>query len=425
MTLKETMEFIQAVSWLGCRPGLERITDLMHRLGDPQQDLRYIHITGTNGKGSTAAMLAAILQEAGYTVGLFTSPHLRFYNERIKINGQDISDEDLCAAAEVVKPAVNQMDTIPSEFERFTAMAFWYFCQRKCDIVVLEVGLGGQLDCTNVIHAPEVAVITNIGLEHTEYLGNTLEEIAVTKSGIIKSGADVVLYGQSPEVEHVVRAKCATCGCSLRVTNDSMLKQCGYDLTGQRLDYRNRKDLDLKLLGTYQDHNAAVALDTVDVLRCRGWNIPEAAIRRGLSTVVWPGRFEVLHANPLVLVDGAHNPNGAEALAQCLRTYLPEKKVTFIMGVMADKNYNKMLDIITPLARNFIVVTPPSQRALTSSALKAEIETRLHLPVQEEASVSDGIRLAINQATQGNAICIFGSLYQVGEARSCFKRGRE
>lgn len=422
MTLSETMEFIQAVSWLGCRPGLERITDLMHRLGDPQQSLRYIHITGTNGKGSTAAMLASILCKAGYTVGLFTSPHLCFYNERIKVNGQDISDEDLCAAAEVVKPAVDQMDTIPSEFERFTAMAFWYFCQRKCDIVVLEVGLGGQLDCTNVIHAPEVAVITNIGLEHTEYLGNTLEEIAVTKSGIIKSGADVVLYGQSPEVEHVIRARCAACGCPLRITDDSMLKRRGHDLTGQWFDYRNRENLHINLLGTYQDSNAAVVLDTIDVLCRQGWKISEAAVRQGLSTVTWPGRFEVLQTEPLVLVDGAHNPNGVDALVQCLRTYLPNQKLTFVMGVMADKDYDKMLDIIAPLAKRFITVTPDCHRSLASNQLQKEIQSRLHLPAQDAQSVQEGVTLALRESAVDDAVCIFGSLYQVGEVRAYFEK---
>ena len=422
MTLSETMEFVQAVSWLGCRPGLERISDLMHRLGDPQQALRYIHITGTNGKGSTAAMLAAILREAGYTVGLFTSPHLRFYNERIKVNGQDISDEDLCAAAEAVKPVVDQMDTIPSEFERFTAMAFWYFCQQKCDIVVLEVGLGGQLDCTNVIHAPEAAVITKIGLEHTEYLGNTLEEIATTKSGIIKSGADVVLYGQSPEVEHVIRTRCAACGCSLRITDDSMLKRRGHDLTGQWFDYRNRENLHIRLFGTYQGSNAAVVLDTIDALCHRGWKISESAIRRGLSTVTWPGRFEVLQTAPLVLVDGAHNPNGVEALAQCLQEYLPDRKLTFVMGVMADKDYDKMLDIIAPLAKRFIAVTPNSHRSLASDRLQKEIRSRLHLPAQDAKSVQDGVALALEGCSTDDAVCIFGSLYQIGEVHTFFAR---
>ena len=185
MTLSEAMEFIQSAGWLGCRPGLERITDLMERLGDPQKELRYVHITGTNGKGSTAAMLSAVLQQAGYRVGLFISPHLRLYNERIQIDGRMISDQDLCAAAEAVKAASDRMARSPTEFERFTAIALLHFQRKNCDIVVLEVGLGGSLDSTNVIPSPEAAVITQIGLEHTEYLGNTLEEIAATKAGII------------------------------------------------------------------------------------------------------------------------------------------------------------------------------------------------------------------------------------------------
>lgn len=425
MTYSEAVAFIQAVSWLGCRPGLERITDLMHRLGDPQKELRYIHITGTNGKGSTAVMLASVLQEAGYTVGLFTSPHLRFYNERVKINGMDIPNRDLCAMAETVKPAVDGMEMIPSEFERFTAMAFLYFRQMKCDIVVLEVGLGGLLDCTNVIPAPEAAVITNIGLEHTEYLGNTLPEIAAAKAGIIKPGADVVLYGQSEEVEKTVRDKCAACGCPIRVTDGARLEQLGHSLSGQSFSYRDREGLHMRMLGTYQVSNAAVALDTIDILRRRGWDIPEAAVRQGLSKATWPGRFEVLRTAPLVLVDGAHNPNGAEELVRCLRAYLPGKKLTFVMGVMADKDYGGMLDIIAPLARDFIVVTPQNHRALASGDLKAQIEHRLRLPVRNGNSVSRGVRMALEQAGQEDAICVFGSLYQVGEARACFNCGDE
>lgn len=215
MTLPDTIQFIQATSWLGCQPGLERITDLMHLLGDPQKELRYIHITGTNGKGSTAAMLASILQEAGYTVGLFTSPHLCAYNERIRVNGMDISDEELCSAAEIVRPAVDDMDSPPSEFERFTAMALVHFHRSACDIVVLEVGLGGRLDATNVIPAPEVAVLTNIGLEHTEILGDTLEKVAIEKAGIIKPGTDAVTYRCSSEAEKAVQSICRRKGVTL------------------------------------------------------------------------------------------------------------------------------------------------------------------------------------------------------------------
>lgn len=422
MTLSETMAFIQEVSWQGCRPGLERITDLMHRIGDPQKELRYIHITGTNGKGSTAAMLATILCKAGYTVGLFTSPHLRFYNERIKINGQDISDEDLCAAAEVVKPAVDKMDTIPSEFERFTAMAFWSFRQRKCDIVVLEVGLGGALDSTNVICAPEVAVITNISLEHTEYLGSTISEIAATKSGIIKSGSDVVLCGQSQEVEQEVRSACASHDCQLCITDHSQIERYGGNLGGQLLRYRQRDDIHLQLLGTYQCENAAVALDTVDVLRRRGWTITEDAVYKGLAETIWPGRFEVLHQKPLFLVDGAHNPNGMEELVNCLNQYLPGKKLTFVIGVMGDKNYLDMVSCLVHNAKQFITVTPDNPRALPSNKLKQAIESVFPNSVISAGTVKNGVSRALLHASEDDVFCACGSLYMVGEIRDFFER---
>ena len=419
------MEFIQSAGWLGCRPGLERITDLMERLGNPQKELRYVHITGTNGKGSTAAILSSILQQAGYRVGLFTSPHLRLYNERIQINGRMISDQDLCTAAEAVKAASDCMAHSPTEFERFTAMALLYFQRKNCDIVVMEVGLGGSLDSTNVIPAPEAAVITQIDLEHTEYLGSTLEEIAATKAGIIKPGCDTVLCAQSQSVEAVVGARCTACGSPLHLTAPARLRHCVYTLQGQQFDYRQRKNLHLGLLGTYQSSNAAVVLDTVDALRGRGWNIPEPAIRQGLSATVWPGRFEKMQDAPLVFLDGAHNPNGVEALVRCLRTYLPGQKVIFVMGVMADKDYGAMLERIGPLAQRFITVTPDCIRAMPSEQLRSEILARFSLPVQSATSVESGISLALETCRETDAICIFGSLYQAGAAREFFKsRGK-
>ena len=425
MTQSEAMEFIQSAGWLGCRPGLKRITDLMERLGNPQKELRYVHITGTNGKGSTAAMLSSILQQAGYRVGLFTSPHLRLYNERIQINGRMISDQDLCTTAEAVKAASDCMAHSPTEFERFTAMALLYFQRKNCDIVVLEVGLGGSLDSTNVIPAPEAAVITQIGLEHTEYLGSTLEEIAATKAGIIKPGCDTVLCAQSQSVEAVVGARCTACGSPLHLTAPARLQHCVYTLQGQQFDYRQRENLHLGLLGTYQSSNAAVVLDTVDALRGRSWDIPETAIRRGLSATVWPGRFEKMQDAPLVFLDGAHNPNGVEALVRCLSTYLPGRKVTFVMGVMADKDYGAMLERIGPLAQRFITVTPDCIRAMPSGQLRSEILARFSLPVQSATSVESGISLALETCRETDAICIFGSLYQAGAAREFFKsRGK-
>ncbi|MBQ8801764.1 MAG: bifunctional folylpolyglutamate synthase/dihydrofolate synthase [Clostridium sp.] len=421
MNLNEALEFIQSICWLGTHPGLNRITDLLGRLGDPQKQLKFVHITGTNGKGSVAAMMTATLNAAGYKVGRFTSPHLRYYNERINVAGEDISDEDLCALAELIKPAAEAMEEKPSEFEIWTAMALCYFKQRGCDIVVLEVGLGGRLDSTNVIPAPEVAVITNLGLEHTEYLGDTIEKIAFEKAGIIKPGCDVVLYGQGEEATAVVRAKCEECGCKLTITDESQQELHESGLTGQTLSYRHRKNLRLRLIGTYQYRNAAVALDAVDVLKGRGFDISERAVTEGFAKVVWPGRFEVLRQEPLVIVDGAHNPNGVEELAKCLNTYLPGKKVTFMMGVMADKDYVSMLDEILPMAKNFVAVRPESERALASAELKREIETRLHIPAIDGGSVKEGVKAALAQAGKDDVIVIFGSLYQVGEVHEAFE----
>ena len=421
MNLNEALEFIQSICWLGTHPGLGRITELLRRLGDPHKDLKFVHITGTNGKGSVAAMVTATLNAAGLNVGRFTSPHLRYYNERINVAGQDVSDEDICRLAELIKPAAEAMEEKPSEFEVWTAMAMCYFKQRNCDIVVLEVGLGGRLDSTNVIPAPEVAVITNLGLEHTEYLGDTIEKIAFEKAGIIKPGCDVVLYGQGEEATGVVRAKCEECGCKLHITDESVQKLHESGLTGQTLSYRHRENLRLRLIGTYQYRNAAVALDAIDVLKARGFNIPEEAVYEGFAKVVWPGRFEVLCEEPLVIVDGAHNPNGVEELAKCLNTYLPGKKVTFMMGVMADKDYVSMLDEILPMAKNFVAVRPESDRALASADLKHEIETRLRIPAIDGGSVKDGVKAALAQADKDDVIVIFGSLYQVGEVHEAFE----
>lgn len=421
MNVNEALEFIQSVCWLGTKPGLERISELLSRLGDPHKQLKFVHITGTNGKGSVAAMLTATLNAAGYNVGRFTSPHLRFYNERINVAGKDISDEDLCRLAEEMKPAVEGMVEKPTEFELWTAMAMCYFKQRNCDVVVLEVGLGGRLDSTNVIPAPEVAVITNLALEHTEYLGDTIAKIAFEKAGIIKPGCDVVLYGQSEEAQSVVRAKCEACSCSLTITDDTQQELHESTLEGQLFSYRDRKNLRLRLIGTYQYKNAAVALDAIDVLNKRGFAISEQAVIEGFANVVWPGRFEVLRRDPLVIVDGAHNPNGVEELTKCLNTYLPGKKVTFLMGVLADKDYVSMLGSILPMARRFVAVNPESERALPSADLKNEIETRLHLPAIDGGTVKEGIAKALAQADEGDVIVIFGSLYQVGEVHEAFE----
>lgn len=420
MELRDVLERITSVGRFGRTPGLYRMTELMRRLGNPQDEMKLIHVAGSNGKGSVTAMLTAVLEAAGYRTGRFISPHLRRYNERISVNGQDISDQDLCLLGERVLSAAEGLSEYPTEFELWTALGLCYFQQCNCELVVLEVGLGGRLDATNVIPAPEVAVITNLALEHTEHLGHTLAEIAAEKSGIIKPGSDVVLYSQSQEAEEIVRERCRVCGCTLRVTDKNQQTLQSSGLTGQTFQYRQRESVRLRLPGMYQYHNAAVVLDVLDMLQTRGYSISEQAIARGLECVVWPGRFEVLQRDPLVIVDGAHNPNAVEELTQCLRTCLPNQRMTFVMGVMADKDYMAMLDYILPLAKQIIAVKPEGERSLSSRELKRALEARSSLPVLEGGSVEEGLTLALNRVSPQETVVVFGSLYQVGEVRDYF-----
>lgn len=421
MTLQQTLDYMLTPGGPKTRLGLERITQLMAQLGDPQKGMHFVHVAGTNGKGSVCAMLASILNRAGYTTGLYTSPHLFRVNERMKINGTDISNPELIALAEQVKPVTDRMEDEPTEFERITAMALLWFRQRGCDVVVLEVGLGGRLDSTNVIDPPDAAVITNIALEHTQFLGNTLEKITREKAGIIKSHTPVALYGQSKGVEQTVAAICRETGSGLWISAPDQVRVEQADLHGQRISYRARQGLALPLLGEHQAYNMALVLETVDLLvRERGYHVTDVEIREGLASVTWPGRLEVLHTAPTVLVDGAHNPDGVQQLAAAMVRYLPGQKVTFVMGVMADKDYVQMADMMAPYAREFITVTPDCHRALDAESLRNTMEQTLHVPARCGGSVCQGLELALTNCAAEDTIVIFGSLYQVGEVRAWF-----
>ena len=421
MNLQQALDYMLTPGGPKTRLGLERITELMEKLGNPQKMLRFVHVAGTNGKGSTCAMLSAILTRAGYTTGLYTSPHLFRVNERMKINGVDITDEELIELAEQVKPVTDRMEDEPTEFERITAMALLYFQKRKCDVVVLEVGLGGRLDSTNVIDAPDAAVITNIALEHTQLLGYTLEKIAREKAGIIKENTPVALYGQSQEVEQVVQKICQEKGGRLWVSAPERVQVEYSSLHGQSVSYRARENLKLPLLGAHQAYNMALVLDTVDLLvRERGYHISDEAIRDGLSAVTWPGRLEVLQKSPTVLVDGAHNPDGVQQLAAAVNQYLPGQKITFVMGVMADKHYVEMAGMVAPYAKQFITVAPEYHRALDAESLREIIEHKLHVTARCGGSVQQGLELALTESGPEDTIVVFGSLYQVGEVRAWF-----
>lgn len=511
MDWNEAIALLHGANWKHTKIGLERMRDFMHALGDPQEKLRYVHIAGTNGKGSACVMTQSILTAAGFRTGLYISPHLDQFNERLSIDGETISDADLRRLAARVRAAAETLGEEPTDFEMITAMAFCWFEEQHCALVVLEVGMGGRLDATNVISSPEVCTIMHIGLDHTEFLGDTVEQVAAEKAGILKPGADCVLYHQLPGVMDVVQKRfadvnpdaagttdvatdaaasagtaysCYTSGAAATTDDafdiarsngdDSSTKTAGYNRTsasaaarlvttdptaftarartidGQVFDYRARRHLRIQLLGNYQMENAMAVLDIIDCLIRRGWGISEDAIRAGLAQATWPGRFEVLSRDPLLIVDGAHNPNGVEALVDTIRAYFPDQKINFVMGVMKDKDYHTMLRLIAPYAARFITELPDAHRALRPDELKSEIRAYFDGPVETADSVTAAVQRAMEIAGDSKDTCYtgdgtvrseiaiaddrideihmnrqpiticFGSLYQVAEIRNYF-----
>ena len=416
MNAHEAVAYIESCSWSETRLGLDRTRELLSRLGNPQKTLKFVHVAGTNGKGSACAMLASILRAAGYRTGLYTSPYISRFNERMQVDGEDISDNVLARITDEVRPAADAMDDHPSQFELATAVAMRFFAAARCDVVVLEVGLGGEKDSTNVIGCPEAAVIMNIGLEHTEYLGDTLEKIASAKAGIIKPGCTAVCYRGTPEVEQVFESACAKRHARLVKADFGSLRPLARDLFGQTFSWRGYDGLHLPLLGEHQLKNAAVVLETVGVLREKGWKISETDVRAGLSKTVWPARFEVLSRAPLFIVDGAHNPQCAEALAETLAEYLPGRKLIILAGVLADKDYAKMLGFLLPFADQFICVTPDSPRALPAEKL-AEFLTA----AGADAGAADSIRSGVTEAVDTEkTVLACGSLYMAGRVRDIY-----
>ena len=416
MTGQEAIAYIHSFNWEKHEPGLRRIRALLRALGDPQRGLKFVHVAGTNGKGSTCACLASVLRAAGYRVGLNTSPYLVTFHERIQVDGEMISDEALAALTERVRPAAEAMAEHPTEFELITAIALLYFRKQACDIVVMEVGLGGALDASNVIDVPEVAVLTAMGMDHTALLGPTLTDIASAKAGIIKGG-DVVIYRGSQSVERVFEDACKKTGARLHRADFDGLCLKRADFSGQVLDLGARKELEIPLLGEHQLRNAAVVVAAVDALTAKGWHISEAQLRRGLKQVSWPGRFELLRREPVFFVDGGHNPQCMAALAKNLEQYLSGRRLIALTGVMADKDYFDMYRLMEPYFSAFVTVTPDNPRALPAQELAKMLE-RFGKPVTACASVEEGVRKDISMASGSDAVVAFGSLYMVGDIRT-------
>lgn len=423
MEYSEALNYIHGALKFGTKLGLTNIRSLLELMGNPHKKLKFVHVAGTNGKGSTVAFISSILAKAGYRTGVYTSPYIERFTERMKINDVEISEQDLARITQFVKEKVEMLiaqgGNHPTEFEIVTAIAFQYFYEKKCDVVVLEVGLGGRFDSTNVIDKPMVSVITTISYDHMDHLGNTLPEIAFEKAGIIKPGSDVVIYPQTAEVEKVFEDVCTERGAELHRADFSELKPESFNVDGQIFRYKNYKDLRISLLGEHQTANAAVAIETIEILNNKGFSISESDIREGLTNTRWPGRLEVLNKDPVFLIDGAHNPQGAMVLRDALNKYFPEKEKIFIVGILKDKDYKAVIETIAPIASCFITVTPRSERALPAAELGKFIETCC-----KNVSVSDTIEEAVYASLkfskENSIICAFGSLYYIGEIRKLF-----
>ena len=414
MTPEEALTYIHSVCWKGSIPGLGRTQELLQKMGNPQNQLQFVHIAGTNGKGSTAAMTASILRKAGYRTGLYTSPYIFRFHERMQVDGQCISDEELAEITEFVRPLAESIEDHPTEFELVTCIAMEYFKRHHCDVVSLEVGMGGELDSTNVIASPLVAVLTNIGLDHTEFLGDTLEKICETKSKIIKPGTIAVTYREKPSVEAVIDARCKEVGAKWMPADFDSIHLVSASLEGQVFDWGPYLGIHLPLLGKHQLYNAAVVLTIVKALRERGLEISDEAMRQGIASVSWPGRFELVARNPLFIVDGGHNPQCIEALVNNVRDYLGGKRLTILTGVLADKDYGDMYQDMAQYAAAFVAVTPPNPRALPAQELKAYLE-RFGKPVTACDTVAEGVALAKKLAGADGVVLAYGSLYMVGD----------
>ena len=411
MNYEQALEYIHSVNWAFCKPGLERITELCAALGNPQEKLRFIHVAGTNGKGSTSAMLASVLQNAGYKTGLYTSPYIRTFCERIRVDGENIPKETLASLTERVRPIAGAMEDKPTEFELITALAFTYFTEQNCDVVVLEVGLGGRLDSTNIIQNTALSIITGIDFDHTALLGNTIQEIATEKAGIIKQGRPVLFGGEEGEALDVIRAFALENNAPVYTVDRSSYCQREATLGGTTFDYLHYTDLRLPLLGAYQPYNATLVLTAIELLNRQGFAIDEGAVRKGLACVRWPARFELLSHEPIIIYDGGHNPEGVRAAVASVRAYFGTQRLNLLSGVMADKDRNEMIETMKPIIARAFTVTPNNPRALAAADYAAQLSAH-GISAVSYGSVADGVRAAIESSKQeGIPLICLGSLY--------------
>lgn len=430
MTYEEARSYLDYVNKNGIILGLESMEHLLEELGNPQDRLKFIHIAGTNGKGSVLAYLSTILKEAGYRVGRYISPTLFSYRERIQVNEEYISREAVGSYVEKIQQAVGRMQkkgmSVPTIFEVETAMAFLYFVDQSCDIVVLETGMGGDTDATNVIRTTVMEVIVSISKDHTAFLGNTLAEIARHKAGIIKPGTVVVSARQVLEAMKVIEEKARQCGATLKVADWEQAEEITYGLEEQTFSFGRDRDIRIHLGGSYQIKNAVIALNCIYALRELGYQISDVQMRAGFAHTHWNGRFTVLQKNPMVIIDGAHNPDGAAELEKSILQCLQGKQIYGVCGVFKDKEYDKVLQAILPHMKEVTTIqTPGNPRALPAEEL-AEAAQKYCPQVHAEKNIVKAVQEAIQKAGEDDGVVLaFGSLSFLGEIRKAVKHTQE
>lgn len=415
---KEAREYLNSIIKYGSVLGLDSIKELLKRVGNPQNDLKFVHIAGTNGKGSTLAFISTILKTAGYQTGRYISPTVFSYREKIQVNEEYITKDSFASLTFEIKEAIHTMLgeglAHPTIFEVETVLAFLYCKQEKCDIVILEAGLGGLLDATNVVENTLIAVLTAISRDHMEFLGDTISEITLNKAGIIKKDSTVVTTNQPSAAIKVIKEKCDDFNNILVVADNNKVNHIIYKKLQIIFDYNEFKKIEINLAGSYQIQNAVLAIETVKALRSKGFQISEEVIIKGLKETRWSGRFSVVCAEPLIIIDGAHNEAAAIKLSETIEYYFKDKKIMFVMGVLGDKEYEKIAKITASLAYKILTVTTPNNpRALNGEELAKTIR-KYNANVEYVPTIEEAARKCMNENSI-DVIIAFGSLSYLGE----------
>ena len=429
MNYQEALKFIEESHKFGMRLGLENSFKLLDLLGNPQDKLKIVHVAGTNGKGSVCSFIANTLKEQGYKVGLYTSPYLETFTERIRLNGENIPEEDVARIVTIMKDKIEDMVkegyAYPTEFEIETAMAFYYYCEQNADYVVLEVGLGGRYDATNVVKSPLVSVIVSLSLDHIGVLGDTLGKIAYEKAGIIKENSIAVVYKQKEEAEEVIKDVCKEKNTKYIEANFEDMKIKKSDIYSQVFDCtilgERMEDMEISLIGEHQVNNAILALTVIKVLRDeRQVEISEDAIRRGFLNTKWPGRIEKIKDNPVFIIDGAHNEDGAKSLSKALDKHFKGKKMTLLIGMLKDKDIDGVLELLMDKFDKVITTTPDNDRAISAEELQDKIKKYID-DVIAIPNIEDAVKYTLDNAKEDDIIISAGSLYMIGHIRTLVK----